>query len=126
MILVKSIMNKKVISISPGMSLKRICQLLTMHKLNGIPVINLKKEIIGFVSERNIIAAISKPNFHEKCARDIMAKKVIAVEDNANISEVAQIFSVEPFRQLPVVREGKLVGMITRNDIVKRMLGHYY
>jgi CBS domain-containing protein len=126
MILVKKLMNKKVITVGPDVALKKICQVLTRHKITGVPVVNSKKEIIGIVSERDIIAAVPKPNFSKKYAKDIMVKKVITVEDTASLSEVSQIFSSQPFRHIPVTRNGKIVGLITRNDTVKQMLGHYY
>lgn len=126
MIFVKEMMNKRVISVSPDTSLKKICQMLTKNKITGVPVVNTKKEILGFVSERDIIAAVAKPNFYKKAAKNIMVKRLTVVDAAASLNEVSQIFSNEPFRHLPVVHSGKLVGMITRMDIVNQMLGHYY
>jgi CBS domain-containing protein len=126
MVLVKEMMDKKVISVSADTGLKRICQLLTKHKISGIPVVNSKKELLGFVSERDIIAAVPKTNFYEKAAKDIMVKKLTIVEDTTSLNEVSLIFSNEPFRHLPVIRKGKLVGIISRLDIINQMLGHYY
>lgn len=126
MTLVRKIMNKNVISVGPDVALQKICQILTKNKITGVPVVSAKKEILGIVSERDIIAAVAKPDFMQKCAKDIMVTKVTVVEDIATFSEVSLIFSDYPFRHLPVIHDGKLVGMITRNDIVKQMLGHYY
>ena len=81
MVLVKEMMNKKVVCVKPETSLGKICQLLTKHKISGIPVVNAKKEILGFVSERDIIAAVPKPNFIKKLAKDIMRKELTIVED---------------------------------------------
>lgn len=126
MIQVKEMMAKKVVSTGPETTLKKICQLLTKNKISGIPIINKKKEILGFVSERDIIAAVPKPNFMEKTAKDIMKKDLTIVEDTTSLNEISLIFSNEPFRHLPVVKNGKLVGIISRRDIINQMLGHYY
>ena len=63
MILVKEMMNKKVVSIKLTDGVKKICQILTKNIITGVPVVDNKKEILGFVSERDIIAAVNKPNF---------------------------------------------------------------
>lgn len=126
MILVSEMMNKKVISVGPETNIKRICQILTKNKITGVPVVCNDKKIIGFVSERDIVAAVAKSDVSKKKAKDLMVKKVQQVEASASLNEVSQTFTREPFRHLPVVHNGKLVGMITRNDIVNQMLGHYY
>lgn len=126
MVLVAEMMNKKVVSIGPDVKIKDICKILTKNKITGAPVVDEKKHILGFVSERDIVAAITSPNFYKKSARSIMVKKVHTVEASASLNEVSQVFAMEPFRHLPVTLNGKLVGMITRNDIVNQMLGHYY
>ena len=126
MILVKEMMNKKVVAIKLTDSVKKICQVLTKNMITGVPVVDNKKEILGFVSERDIIAAVNKPNFMKKTAKELMVKDVYIVEDSASLNEVSLIFSKEIFRHLPVTRKGKLVGIITRKDIINQMLGHYY
>lgn len=126
MIMVKEMMNKSVVSVGPETSLKKICHLMTKNKISGVPIVNQRKEILGFVSERDIIAAVPKPNFFKKAAKDIMVKKLTVVEDTTSLNEVSLIFSNEPFRHLPVVKNGQLVGIISRHDIINQMLGHYY
>ena len=126
MVTVREMMNKKVVCVKPEASVKKICQLLTKNNVSGVPVINSKKEVLGFVSERDITAAVTKPNFFKKLAKDIMRKQLTVVEDKTSLNEVSLIFSNEPFRHLPVVKNGKLVGMISRKDIINQMLGHYY
>lgn len=126
MILVKEMMNKSVVSVGPDTGLKKICQLLTKHKISGVPVVNAKKEVLGFVSERDIIAIVTRPNFLKKVAKNIMVKNVHVVEDTASLNEVSLVFSHEPFRHLPVTHNKRLVGIITRKDIINQMLGHYY
>jgi len=128
MILVKEMMNKnkKVVSIKIADSVMKICQILTKNMITGVPVVDDKKEILGFVSERDIIAAVNKPNFMKKVAKDLMVTDVYTVEAGASLNEVSLIFSKEIFRHLPVTHKGKLVGIITRKDIINQMLGHYY
>jgi CBS domain-containing protein len=126
MVMVKEMMNKSVVSVTPETTLTKICQLLTRYKISGVPVVGKKKELLGFVSERDIIAAVPKQNFFKKTAKDIMIKGLTTVEDTTSLNEVSLIFSNEPFRHLPVMKKGKLVGMISRKDIINQMLGHYY
>lgn len=126
MILVSEMMSKKVISVGPDTGVKKVCQTLAKNKITGVPVVDKERRILGFVSERDIVAAVEKPNFLKKNAKNIMVKKVYTVEASTSLNEVSQIFTKEPFRHLPVIHNGKLVGMITRTDVVNQMLGHYY
>ncbi|MFH1654345.1 MAG: CBS domain-containing protein [Pseudomonadota bacterium] len=126
MILVKEMMNRSIITVTTEVGVKKICQLLTKHKITGTPVVNKKKELLGFVSERDIIAAAGKQNFYKKTAKHVMSKNLTTIEESASLDEASLIFSTHPFRHLPVLKNNKLVGIITRNDIVSQMLGNYY
>lgn len=126
MIKVREMMNKKVVAIDAEMIMKKICDTLTKKKVTGVPVIGKAKEIIGFVSERDIIKAVNKSNFYKLRAKDIMVKKVHIVDCETPLNEIALIFSSKPYRHLPVTMDGKLIGMISRRDLIDQMLGHYY
>lgn len=123
---IKDLMTKKVVTIKPGTDLKKVCRLLTQNRISGAPVVNEKREIIGFVSERDIVAAIPKRGFSSKTVKDVMKKKVVSVKDSASVNEALTVFSNKPYRLLPVTHDGKLVGTISRHSLVTRMLGYYY
>ena len=122
----KDIMQKKTVSVRHDATLKEASELLIKNKLSGIPVVNNKGNLIGFISERDIIEAISQDDFENKKTEDIMTKNVISINEDTSIEEVSRIFSKYPYRYIPVCRDKNIVGIISRKDVIEKLLGQYY
>ena len=119
---VKSIMSKKPATISENADIRKLCKALAKSKLSGLPVVGKNGNLVGFVSERDIINAVAKPKFMELTAKTIMTKKVKAVGPDDPLTHASKIFSELNLRILPVVKGGKVVGLITRRDVIERLL----
>ncbi len=126
MLKAKDIMNKRFNTISEDTDVKKICALLTKYQVSGLPVVDDKGALRGFVSERDIIASVPKPHFLKKTAKDIMTRKVITVTEDAYAEKVSKIFTDKPYRIIPVVRKGVIAGVISRKEVIHRLLGQYY
>jgi CBS domain-containing protein len=124
--LVKDLMTSKVRTVREGDDVKTVAKLLTKHRISGIPVVSKTGKLKGFVSERDIIAAVPRPKFCDMKVKSLMSKKVRTIPYDAPVTQASKIFSVENYRLLPVIKGSKLVGIIARKDIVKQMIGHYY
>ena len=123
---VKDIMDRGVVTILPSAGVKEICKLLIKNKLSGVPVVDKSKKLVGFISERDIIDAISREGFLKRKVKDIMNKKAVSVRENMLTEEVAKIFTDYPFRYLPVTRGEKVIGSVTRREVIENLLGQYY
>jgi CBS domain-containing protein len=119
---VKDLMTKRVVTVPEDMDIECICNILVKNSLSGVPVINNKSKIVGFVSERDLISVIASGDFQDKKAKDFMCKKVTTVREDSSVSQVTKIFAVKPIRHLPVVKKGEVIGIISRRDVVKRLL----
>lgn len=124
--LVNELMTRKVITVSEDANVRYICKLLSKHNMSGFPVTNKSGKLVGFVSERDIIAAVFKPNFINRTAKNLMNRRIRTIPEDAPITLASKIFSEEKYRQLPVLRNGKLVGIISRKEVVRHMMGQYY
>ncbi len=122
----KEIMDKKVITVNESDSLQDASKVLVKKRLSGIPVVNKKGSLIGFISERDIIAAVSSNNFQKMKVSDAMVCKVTSVEENTPLEHISHLFTNKPVRRIPVTRKGRLIGIVSREDIINRLLGHYY
>ena len=69
---VREIMVKKVVTVNAGESLEGVCKLLVSKKLSGVPVVNADAKLVGFISERDIIAAIGSGSFKGKKVSDVV------------------------------------------------------
>ncbi len=126
MLKAKNIMNKDFETVSANVDVQKICSVLIKNKVSGLPVIKSHKKLIGFVSERDIIASIRTSGFLKKKAKDIMTKKVVSVRENAPMEQISKIFTEKPFRYIPVIKKGVIVGIISRKQVINKLLGQYY
>ncbi len=120
------IMTTKVVKVEANTPVKEICRILISHKVSGVPVVDGENNLLGFVSERDIISNVGERGFLNKRALDVMNKDVIAVEKDASSEEIIQIFMNKPYRYIPVVKKGKLVGIISRKDLIDHLMLGYY
>jgi len=123
---VKEIMVKKVVTAKESDPLQKICKLLISLKLSGVPVVDANNRLIGFISERDIISAVGSKRFQNKKVSDVMTRKVLSIDDNTPIDQISQVFIDKPFRYIPVTKGGRLVGIVSRKDVINRLLGQYY
>ncbi len=119
---VKNLMTRRVITIPTDMPIEQICKILTKNSLSGVPVVSDNNKLIGFVSERDIILMIASGDYCDKTAKDFMCKKLITVDENTDLTKVSKIFSGNPFRHIPVVKKGEVVGIVSRRDVVHSLL----
>ncbi|WP_372739069.1 CBS domain-containing protein [Neptunomonas sp.] len=93
------------------------------YKISGAPVTNEHGELVGIISEVDCLKAILTLTYHEEevggTVGNYMTPNVQTIGHDANIIEVARIFIDKGRRRLPVTREGKLVGQISRSDILR-------
>jgi CBS domain-containing protein len=126
MLKARDIMKKDFKEISEDTDVQKICKILIKNNVSGLPVVNKAKKLVGFVSEKNIITTVSKYGFPKKRAKDVMTKKVISVKEDAPVEQISKIFTERPFRFIPVTRKGTVVGLISRKQVINRLLGQYY
>lgn len=128
---VKDIMIKDVIAVSPDDSFYEIVELFSEKKISGAPVA-IGDKAIGMVSETDIMKFISKRNLVKMIEKDdkeikdraaltakkFMTKNLIKVKPSEDIAKVIVIMNEKDINRVPVEEKGKLVGIITRADIV--------
>ena len=118
----RDIMTSNVCTIRPEATAQEAAQLLSQKRISGLPVVNADGKIIGIVTEADII---SKVNREGLLVADIMSHEVIAVDEETSVSEIASLLTKRRIKRVPVVQKGKLVGIVSRADIVNAVAqGH--
>lgn len=108
----KDIMTRDIITVSPTMSVKNLAMTLIKNQISGAPVSARNGAIVGVVSEADIVAKRGKD------VRAIMSKKIISVKEETPVEEIAQLMTTHKIKRLPVMRADKVVGIVSRADIV--------
>jgi len=108
----KNIMTRDVITVSPTMTVKHLAMTLIKNQISGAPVANKTGKIVGIVSEADIVAKKGKD------VKALMSKNIISVGEETLVEEIAQLMTTHKIKRLPVMRGEKVVGIVSRADIV--------
>ena len=108
----KNIMTKDVVTVSPTITIKNLAKTLIENQISGAPVVDKNGKILGVVSEADIVAKKGKQ------VKAIMSKKVLTVSEETAVEEIAKLMTTHKVKRLPVMRGDKLVGIVSRADIV--------
>jgi len=117
-------MTTKLISFAPDQDIREVIEIIIANKISGAPVVSKDKELVGIISEKDCLRVILDDVYHnlppnEGHVSNYMSHKVITVEDSMDVVEVANLFLNSNFRRYPVVNNGKLVGLVSRRDILR-------
>ena len=137
-------MTKDVVTVGPQTTVSDIADLLVRHRISAVPVVSDGNRVVGIVSQTDLghraetgtekrrkwwldIFADSNSKAREYIrshglkAEDIMSRILVSVSKDASLSEVADVLDTHRIRQVPVMDDGKLVGMISRADLVRKL-----
>ncbi len=143
------LMSKEVVSVPPEMPVRDIARLLLAHQVSAVPVVNASGMVLGMVSEGDLIgrseadrearrdwwlALVAEgeelhPDFlatirsPERLARDVMSSPVIRVTETTEASEIAAVLAQYRIKRVPVVRDGRIVGIVSRADLLRAAAG---
>jgi len=145
MLTAKDIMTKAVITVNPDTSIVELSSILVKNEISGVPVVDDSGMLYGIVTENDLIrrnqrlhiptvvsfldAAIyleSSKKFEQEVKRltatragDICVRKVVTIGEDTPVVDIATIMSEKKVHLLPVVKAGKLVGIVGKRDMVK-------
>jgi CBS domain-containing protein len=126
-------MTTKVVTVSPGNSIRHAAQMMLDHHVSGLPVVDDEGRLVGIVTEGDLLRraelglqgiAASMPaedyiRSHGWDVGDVMTANVTAVDPSVAIDRVAAIMAEKRVKRLPVVDDGKLVGIVSRADLLR-------
>jgi len=141
----KDIMTTQVVTATAETPVTAVAALLLQHHISGVPVVDSGGRVVGMVGESDLlhrIAAQGKSHrswwralflgpeddpaefvkVHGMRAENVMTRDVITVSEDSSVEEIARILEERQVRRVPVVREGKLVGLVSRADLLRILL----
>lgn len=126
---VRSILNTKghqIMSVEPDVKLEAAIRLLGEKKIGAVLVMN-QSRLEGILSERDIVRVLAERGAGalETPVSEVMTRKVVTCKETDTVAELMEMMTTGKFRHLPVVDNGKVVGLISIGDIVKRRVQEY-
>lgn len=119
---VRDYMDTVVPTVPPDMGILEAVDFLLSHHVTGAPVVDHSGTVIGIITEKDCLRLLSTgmaADLPSGTVREFMSTHVESVEPGMNVYFVAGLFLKANYRRLPVVEKGKLVGAITRFDILR-------
>ena len=119
----RDIMSSRLIVAKEGMNVEDALKLLVNNKITGLPVVNQSGQMVGIISEYDIIARVGrKHTVDPESFKDSLpyTKIVEAVSEDTSLEDILDRFIKAKCRRLPVLdKDGRLVGIISRRDVMK-------
>ena len=138
------IMTRKVVPARPDTSVSAVARLLLDNKISSVPVVDDHDHVVGIISEGDLLGRPPSRSprgwwlrlFDDEAvcleeiatarhlkAREIMTRDVVSIVDQAPIDLLATLMRRHRLKRVPVVREGKLVGIVSRADLLDALVG---
>lgn len=140
--LAKDVMTRRVVTVGPGTPVPEVARLLLDRRISAVPVVDAGGRLLGIVSEGDLIrrpevggarrqswwlsllgGGGSDPaeyvRSHGGQAADVMTRDVVTVSEDTPVGDIARILEERRIKRVPVVRRGKVVGIVSRADLLR-------
>lgn len=124
----KQIMSSDVVTAGLETTIREIALLFKEYNIGAVPVVDFDRKILGIVSKGDVINQQELGigsltgvvgTSHGLCAENMMTRNIITASETTSLAEVAEIMQIKRIKHLPVVRKEKLVGIVSRTDVVR-------
>jgi CBS domain-containing protein len=119
---VENYMARQLVTIQPDANISEAIALLLKHHISGMPVVDDAGRLVGVLSEQDCLKSFVNAQYYEEPTtrvRDLMSAKPETVEPKTDILKVAEFFLNNNYRRLPVLEGDRLVGQISRRDVLR-------
>lgn len=121
----KDIMSRNLITVKKNTSVFEAIQTLVEHQITGLPVVESGWVLEGIVTEKDFLRLINEATADEKTVAQVMTTQVISFQEEDSVEDVCTSLIKNNFRRVPILKGNKLVGIISRRDVIKFILGQW-
>src|SRR5271165_7118344 len=143
------VMTTHVITVGPDTSVQEVAKILSERSISGVPVVDAENRLIGIVSEGDLLHRVETGTerrvqrrrrswwldtigsdeelarayvkSHGRTAGDVMTSEVTSVSDTTELADIANLLETKRIKRVPVLRDGKLVGIVSRANLVRAL-----
>jgi CBS-domain-containing membrane protein len=143
------VMTTNVITVGPDTSVQEIAKVLSERGISGVPVVDPDQRLLGIVSEGDLLHRVETGTerrvqrrrrswwldtvgsdeelardyvkSHGRTAKDVMTREVITATDSTELADIANLLETKRIKRVPVIRDGKLVGIVSRANLVRAL-----
>ena len=142
------VMTRQPVTASPDMSLRDVARLLLAHRISAVPVVDAVGKLVGIVSEGDLVRRgevvrdekqswwleviadgeriapelLAYLRSGDRPVRNLMTPEVVTVEEATPLPEVARLLDQHGIKRVPVLRDERIVGIVSRADLIKALM----
>ncbi|HSP10334.1 MAG TPA: CBS domain-containing protein [Candidatus Dormibacteraeota bacterium] len=129
---ISSVMTRPVVTIAPQDGVKDAAGLMVANEISALPVVDASGALVGIVSEADLIPMETRPDPRSQATplaptagsgpvhvADVMTRNVITVQSEDEVAHAARVMIESDIKRVPVMKDGRLVGILSRRDLVK-------
>ena len=116
-------MTPDLVTVGPNASIEEAIETLLSKEISGLPVIDESGRLVGVITEFALLAVAYDQRVKNHTVSQHMTRDVITVDVNDLLSRVADVCIVHRVRRVPVMQNGRLVGLIARRDVLRALAG---
>lgn len=121
---VGDVMTTQLRTVAPDASLNEAVDLLLRHSISGLPVVDEAGRLVGILTEQDCLRSAYQSDYYQDRDRAVakaMTPDVLTIDAEADIMTAMSLFLDRSFRRLPVLSEGRLVGLVSRRDVLRAL-----
>lgn len=122
---ISDLMSTDVVTVGPDTTILEATNILVKHNISGLPVVDKKNKLLGIVSEKDLLRLTYglktrsyTSNDSPKTVQEVMTKEVVAFDEDDRLSDIIKCLMENNFRRVPILSGDKLVGIISRKDLL--------
>lgn len=122
--LVQDAMTIGLLTTTPGSPILEAAETLVAHRITGLPVVDDSMRLLGILSEKDVLRLLDSAPTRAWQVRDVMTPDVVTFNLDDDLFDVCECLAKNEFRRVPVLDRGRLVGIISRADLILYILKH--
>ena len=115
----RDVMQTNLVTIQINSTVGEAIRVLIEHDISGAPVVDDEGDLVGIITELQLLEAIYTPEVKSHQIANFITWDVLSVTEETLLSDVTNVLVLHRIRRVPVVREGRLVGIIARRDLLR-------
>ncbi len=117
----KEVMSTYVVSVRRDEDVYEAIRVMALHEITGLPVTNEDGTLAGIITEKDVLSLLYNMQDQPGTVQDFMTTEVLSFDQEDDLADVAEALRTNHFRRVPILDKGRLVGIISRRDIIKHI-----
>ena len=120
MLQAKDIMTKDVVTVRTDTLVEEALELMLAHNISGLPVVSKDMTLMGIITEKDILNQFfGRQKVEGKSVEEFMTQPAVHFDENDSLESICKCLAEVTFRRVPVTKEGKVVGIVSRPDVLR-------